>query len=566
MSTPMIKTPLRDRNRCQSQNNKEYHMNRELMDMRKKYNNERARADDMELEAKSKDSVIRKLREELEVVRKRVHLQNDEMANMVSLEVHDKLKSEFEVLKVKHESISSDLKFAQSQVKDLEEELRSSWNSNQDLSAKFEGAMKDMENIAKEFVDYTDLKAKYEDLLQRYKLVSVENEELQQTLESLKEQRKEDLLNESGIFTPLSVEAPALDAEPISLFTEMMMKDQEEELEKVKISNDRMKNELDELKTKLLSMDRLQQEVETLNAQLNLTKSRLSDSYRDLKNCITKREADKRRSAEQIKKLEQKSTIWEKELTSLRKTCNDLITRNGELTKRCSDLEEIVHELSRKNTELQDEVKILDESFIMERRTKERFAEENRHLEKMLQREQFILSQSVRMPPPPPPSSSSSYQSSNTLSNTNQINPNATFSISTPICPKAVKNSANHTHYASSSISSASSTRSSQFESIKKRRPLPPGTGRALAMADEEGEFMDPRNLTDLKNGRCEPDPEDPMKRLSILQGRNSLCRPHLKSSYPVEMQDVNITEIAIKQGSSNQSRLRAETFTIPFK
>ncbi|XP_053207374.1 CAP-Gly domain-containing linker protein 1-like [Panonychus citri] len=590
MSTPIIKTPLRDRNRSQSQNNKEYHISRELMDIRKKLNNERARADDMELEVKSKDSIIKKLREELDMAKKRVHSQNDEMANMVSLDVHDKLKSEFEVLKVKQESIFSDLKFAQTQVRDLEEELRCSWASNQELSVKFEGAMKDMENIAREFVDYTDLKAKYEDLSQRYQATSMENEELQKALEAIKEQRKEDLLNESGQFIPLGVEMPALDAEPVSLFTEIMLKDQEEELEKVKISNEKMKNELDELKPKVLSMDRLQQEVETLNAQLILTKSRLSDSYRDLKNCISKREADKRRSAEQIKKLEQKSAHWEKELTSLRKTCNDLITRNGELTKLCNGLEAKVRELSQQNSVLESEVKLLDESFMMERRTKERYADENRHLEKMLQMEQIKLSQSVIMPPPPPPPSSISSASSSsstmtinsknnnnnphqlsnsTINNQNRIKHNETFTMSTPIFPKTVKKSAPSSHYASSSISSCSSTRSSFHDMSKKRRPLPPGTGRSLPMADEEGEFMDPRNLEDLKSGRCLlPDPEDPFKRLSILQGRNSLCRPHLKSSYPVEMQDINVSESAIRQGSNQHerpSRPKAEAFTISF-
>ncbi|XP_050682549.1 GRIP and coiled-coil domain-containing protein 2-like isoform X2 [Leptidea sinapis] len=79
---------------------------------------------------------------------------------------------------------------------------------------------------------------------------------------------------------------------------------------------------------------------------------------------------------------------------------------------------------------------------------------------------------------------------------------------------------------------------------------------RGVHMSDEEGEVFDNRYLRELASTPRGPDAP---QRLSELRWRNSLCPPHLKSSYPAETQFAALREEDIKCAGAASLVLRPQ-------
>lgn len=83
--------------------------------------------------------------------------------------------------------------------------------------------------------------------------------------------------------------------------------------------------------------------------------------------------------------------------------------------------------------------------------------------------------------------------------------------------------------------------------------------GKNLQMEDEEGEVFNNTYLTDMKNGgRFSPPTERDSVRWSELQSRNSMCLPHMRSTYTAQYADQDVREEDIKVSDIEK------TFVIP--
>lgn len=383
MTTPVAKTNLRNR-KARLTNGKENNLNREVKDLRRKLEDERAKGEDLELDNKNKDVLISKLTEDIDVSKARLRSLNDTLANTVTCEEYDQLKAQYDDLKNKYDSCLNDLKFRTNCVKDLEEELKAAYASNNELNNKLDSLMKDMEKVAKEYIDYNQLKAKYEDLVEKSKVFSEENEDLKRSVEAYREANRKEILTEANVCSTgnKSVSSDGDGGEPMSLFTEMMLREREDDLDKIQKNYESLKKEVEELKEKIRDMDRLKQENQNLAAQKSLLMDQVRDLYHDRDGFLSKREAEKQRCNEMIKELQDKLAEKDTELSKVK----------YDHKKDKKEVEKLQHQVE----DLEKEMKKLNIAFTSERRTKERILRENMHLEKRLDEELMKLSKATQ--------------------------------------------------------------------------------------------------------------------------------------------------------------------------
>lgn len=360
MTTPSVKSPPRSTNR----------------NLRRQLESERIKVEDLELDCKSKDEQISKLIEEKDLCKARIRSLNDVLTNMVEGDDYEKMKNDYDGLKRNHEMIVNECKFYQKCAKDLEDEIKSVYENNNELNNKIEFLLKDIEKLVQENLELNHLRAKYDDLCDKMKVISEDNDELRRSLEAFRDQARRELSTTDSIAgSHLSIDTAVNGfGEPVSLFSELMQKDRDEEMEKSRKLIESMKQEIEDFKAKVMDIDRLKEENVAITAQKNLLLQQINDLFGKQESFHSTREAEKQRSNEHIKHL--------KEI---------LIQRDDEIASLKSDRESERREnknLKNKIKEMENEFKALDHSITLERRAKERLIVEKEHLEALLREEQ----------------------------------------------------------------------------------------------------------------------------------------------------------------------------------
>jgi len=481
-SENQVKTPLRNVNQDQNAtNNARAKFNRQLNEIKKELNSEKMKIDELEYDLSTKHKENQLLKNKIEILKKKLHEVTAKLDSSIDLDSYQDLKKQFENELKASKALTDEIKVVQNRSKDLEDEIFSLIEEKSKLNERIDEMFDDNKKLASQLVELKMEQTKLQEDLQqcgkKCETLISENEKLKETINKIEEQEKSLSCDGSFVNNILSTPKQEVQAEPLSLFTEMMLKEQVEKNEQLQDDFEQMRNDLNNLKetseAKKKFIEELQWEKASLLKQLEHNKKLLNDSYRDLKIFVNKQMAEKQRTADTAKMYQE---------TLARNKLNE-----ESLREDCERWKKQYLELKEKSRSFEDKIREAEESWKAEKQIKEQYMKQNIMLESRIR----ALELQKQKPSPEP-----------------------------------------------------------------KRKVPPRGTGSKLFMADEEGQFMDARNITDIKKKPVDP-LEDPITRLSILQTRNSHFPPHLKSSYPIETQSSNIEEKVIKgfQASKNEKQ-----------
>lgn len=204
-------------------NGKDKENKSEIKELKRKLEEERAKCEDYELDNKNKDAYIVQLKNEIEIFKLRLRSLNDTLSNMVTFEEYDRLKSQFDSLSIRYENCHNELNFYSNCTKELREELKTSYCRNQELNNKLNSMFKDMEKLAIECAEYNNLKMESEEMAERIKGLSEENDDLRLEVEAFKGANRSELFDESSQLPNIDSVIGQSRCESMSLFTEMML-------------------------------------------------------------------------------------------------------------------------------------------------------------------------------------------------------------------------------------------------------------------------------------------------------------------------------------------------------
>ncbi|RWS01950.1 putative leucine-rich repeat-containing protein-like isoform X2 [Dinothrombium tinctorium] len=409
----------------------------------------------------------------------------------------------------------SELQKAKSHISQLEEETRKKDDQISKFEAKEHSLISEIrtleevkENHEKKIDELSARDNEVQILIKKY------DEELGDLLQRLKE-KNEELMKTQQAFNSLKLETKSLIE---------TCKAKEQQIEHLESTEDKLKNDLrrceaevgyfiDKQQSAEIEASKLRDELKILENKLEKKNTELKEAYKDVTSFQKKFDERSQHYVDKAVKMEAQLKEYKEKQAVSENTIEHLKSENRTISRQLSAT-------LKKVASLENECKLIEDSFQLERMHKERFKREAERMDAELRE----------------------LKSQTTLAKSNM----------TVVMPTTVN--VNRTDDAAAFLHAMhNSLPSDTFNGANYSHRIPSGFGSSLSMADEESEFMNPKNLSDLKKGICETNHDHDMSgRLSILQRRNTLMPPHLQSSYPIEMQAISlphITEDSMRKG-----------------